>query len=184
MGETLFWFTLHHSVADGFSARVIQEEMHSMLLECMLAPALNGIAQASVAEQRYMASDLSQRDCAWWRDQLDALTDEAGGEAFHEFATDHRRPATPSGESAAPIVERLDDASVAALTRLAQTQQVGLHALLLTLLGAEVRRRDGRRNLIIGTGISVRPPGAERAVGYFVNLLPLILNGANASPLA
>jgi amino acid adenylation domain-containing protein/thioester reductase-like protein len=183
-GETLFWFTMHHSVADGFSARVIQEEMHSLLLECTLPPALNGVAQASQAEQRYMASDLAQRDSAWWRDQLDTLTGEAGGEAFHEFPTDYRRPATPSGESAAPIVERLDAASVAALTRLAQTQQVGLHALLLTLLGAEARRRDGRRNLIIGTGISVRPPGAERAVGYFVNLLPLVLNDDNLPPLA
>jgi len=182
-GETLFWFALHHAVADGFSARIIQEEMHSLLLDCALPPALNGVAQASHAEQHYMASDLAQRDSAWWRDKLDTLTDEAGGEAFHEFTTDHRRPATPSGESAAPIVERLDAAAVAALTRLAQTQQVGLHALLLTLLGAEARRRGGRHNLIVGTGISVRPPGAERAVGYFVNLLPLILNADNRPAL-
>jgi len=183
-GETLFWFALHHAVADGFSARIIQEEMHSLLLDGALPPALNGAAQASHAEQHYMASDLAQRDSAWWRDKLDALTDKAGGEAFHEFTTDHSRPATPSGEPAALIVERLDAAAVAALTRLAQTQQVGLHALLLTLLGAEARRRGGRHNLIVGTGISVRPPGAERAVGYFVNLLPLILNGDNGPSLA
>jgi len=48
--------------------------------------------------------------------------------------------------------------------------------LLLTLLEAEAKRRDGRQSLIIGSGISVRPPGADRAVGYFVNLLPVILN--------
>ena len=179
-GETLFWFALHHSVADGFSARIVQEEVHALLLERALPAAPNGIAHASQAERRYLASGLAERDSAWWRDKLDTLT----AEAFNEFPTDHIRPASPSGNPAAVIVERLDVAAVAALARLAQAQHVGLHALLLTLLAAEARRRDGRRTVIIGSGISVRPPGADRAVGYFVNLLPLILPGSNAPTLA
>ncbi len=182
-GEWLFWFTLHHSVADGLSARIVQEEMHALLLDGALPPAPNGIARASQAEQQYLASELAVRDRAWWCDKLDTLTTESG-EAFHEFTTDHRRPATPSEESVVPIVERMDAGTVAALTRLARAQQVGLHALLLTLLEAEAKRRDGRQSLIIGSGISVRPPGADRAVGYFVNLLPVILNGGPAPTLA
>jgi len=182
VGETLFWFAMHHAVVDGLSARIVQEEMHALLLERALPAAPNGIAQASQAEQQYLASGVAGRDRAWWGDELDALTTE-GGEAFHEFPADHRRPAISSGESVAPIVERLDADVVAALTRLARAQQVGLHALLLTLLGAEARRRDSRRSLIIGTGISVRPPGADRTVGYFVNLVPVILNGDEALTL-
>jgi hypothetical protein len=46
-GEWLFWFTLHHSVADGLSARIVQEEMHALLLDGALPPAPNGIARAS-----------------------------------------------------------------------------------------------------------------------------------------
>jgi hypothetical protein len=69
-------------------------------------------------------------------------------------------------------------------TGLARTQRVGLHALLLALLAAEVRRRDGRSGMIIGSGISVRPPGADAAVGCFVNPLPIVLNASNATPLA
>jgi amino acid adenylation domain-containing protein/thioester reductase-like protein len=183
-GETLFWCSLHHSVVDGLSARIVQEEMRALLLERALPPAPNGVAQASQAEQHYLASDMAGRDGAWWRDKLDILTTQGGGEAFHEFSGEHRRPAVPSGESVAPIVERLDAGTVAALSRLARAQQAGLHALLLTLLGAEARRRDGRRNLIIGTGISVRPPGADRAVGYFVNLVPVILDGSDVPTLA
>ena len=178
--ETLFWFALHHSVADGLSARIVQEEMHSLLLGRSLSVASNGVVQASQAERHYLASDLAKRDRTWWQNKLDSVT----AEAFNEFPTDHRRPASPTGKPAAAIVERLDADAVAELTRLAQAQQVGLHALLLTLLGAEARRRDGRSNVIIGSGVSVRPPGADRAVGYFVNLLPLILPGSNAPTLA
>ena len=182
-GVTLFWFALHHAVVDGLSARIIQEEMHALLLECALPRAPNGIWQASQAEQQYLASDLAARDRDWWREQLDPLT-SGGGEAFHEPPADYRRPSIPSGASVAPILERLDVATVSALTGLARAQQVGLHALLLTLLEAEARRRDGRRCLIIGTGISLRPPGADSAVGYFVNLLPVILKSDTAPTLA
>jgi amino acid adenylation domain-containing protein/thioester reductase-like protein len=179
-GETLFWFTLHHAVVDGFSARIVQEELHALLLDRPLPPAPNGVVEASHAERQYLASGLAERDRAWWRGKLDGLD----AEAFQELATDRRRPAIPSENAAAPIVERLDGATVAALTRLARAQQVGLHALLLTLLAAEARRRNGRRSVIVGTGISLRPPGAERAVGYFVNVPPVIPTAGDAETLA
>jgi amino acid adenylation domain-containing protein/thioester reductase-like protein len=182
-GETLFWFAMHHSAVDGLSARIVQEEIHALLSESALPPAPNGMAQASEAEQRYLASEAAGGDRAWWGEKLDALAAEPG-EAFQEFLTDHRRPANPGGESVGPIVERLDAGAVAALARLARAQQVGFHALLLTLLAAEARRRDGRRSLILGTGVSVRPPGTDRSVGYFVNLLPVILNGDGDRALA
>ena len=179
-GETLFWFTLHHAVVDGFSARIVQEELHALLLDRPLPPAPNGVVEASHAERQYLASGLAERDRAWWRNKLDGVD----AEAFQEFSTDRRRPAVPSGNGAAPIVERLDGATVAALTRLARAQQVGLHALLLTLLAAEARRRNGQRSAIVGTGISLRPPGAERAVGYFVNVPPVIPVATEAGTLA
>ena len=178
--ETFFWFTLHHSVADGLSARIVQEEMHALLLGHPLPPVENGVALATRAERQYLKSDTAERDRAYWRDRLDA----APRDAFDEFATDFRRADRPGAKPAARLVERLDARVVAALRRLAQTEQVGLHALLLTVLAADVRRRDSRSTLIIGSGVSVRPPGAERIVGHFVNLLPLILPIENALPLS
>ncbi len=144
----------------------------------------DGVAQASQAVRRYLASEHAGQDRDWWRDRLDALVAEAGGEAFHELATDHCRPARPSGRSAVPILERLDDRAVAALTRLARSQRVGWHALLLTLLGAEASRRTGRSCVIAGSGSSLHPPGPDRAVGQIVNLQPLILTGRAATSLA
>ncbi len=182
--ETLFWFTLHHAVADGLSGRVVQEEMHALLSECPLAEAPNGAALASQAERNYLDSALAGRDRAWWCDKLDALASEAGGEAFHELRTDHLRPAAPSGKIAAPLIETLDAATAASLSRLARVHHVGLHALLLTLLAAEVRRRNNRSSAIIGSGVSVRPPGADLAVGYFVNLLPIVLRPESGTAVA
>ena len=147
----------------------------------MTAPVLKAMSASGVsgAERNY----LTERDRAWWVHKLDSLITDSG-ETFHEFTTDYRRPAIPSGTPAAAIVERLDAGVVAALTRLAEAQQTGLHALLLTLLGAEARRRDGRRTVVIGSGTPLRHPEAGWAEGHFVNLTPVILSGSTTSTLA
>jgi amino acid adenylation domain-containing protein len=170
-GETVFWFAVHHAVVDGFSARTLQDELYALLTEGQLSPAPNGVAQASEAEQKHLASEATARDRSYWQHKLDSLV-ARGGEAFHEFSTGHNASSTGGCE---PVTERLDGTALEALTRMAQNHHVGLHALLLTLLAAETRRRDPRSDLIIGAGISVRPPGANDAVGYFVNLLPVAL---------
>lgn len=175
-GETLFWFTLHHAVADGLSARILQEEMHAVLLDRPLPERLNGTAIASQAEQEYLASPLAERDGRYWRDMLDGLASKSGEPVFGELPTDHSRPSYPTGISTVRLIDRLDTSAVAALTRLAQAHRVGLHALLLTLLGVEARRRSGRSTVLIGSTVSVRPAWAETAVGYFVNLPPLVLH--------
>jgi len=181
-GETIVWFTLHHAVADGLSARIVQDDLYALAQGKHLSPAVDGAVQAARAERRAIASGRAGRDAAYWRDRLDWAVRE-GGEAFAQIPTDRRRPAIPSGEAAPPLVERLEPAVVAALTRLAQARRVGLHALLLALLAAEAGRRTGRKTLLLGTAIETRPPGAERSVGYFVNLLPLILSVGDSLPL-
>lgn len=183
-GGTLFWFTLHHAVADGVSARILQEEMYALLLGQALQLPLNGTAIAGQAEQDYLASPQAERDGRYWRHLLDDLAANRDEPVFSELPTDKSRPSYPRGTSTVRLIERLDASTVAILTRLAQTQQAGLHALLLSLLAAEVRRRSGRSVVVIGTSVSVRPAWAEAAVGYFVNLPPLAMRGSDANSLA
>ena len=177
--ETLFWFVLHHAVVDGQSARTVQEDFLALLLGRALPPASHGVALAARDELRHLRSDRAVRDRAFWQAKLDALPPEA----FEELPLDQPRPATPGGRSAPPLAERLDAATTAALAAIAKERGVGLHGLLLAILAAETRRRGGRTDLILGTGVSLRPAGAEGAVGHFVNLLPVVLSGAGA-PLA
>ncbi|GAA0544032.1 amino acid adenylation domain-containing protein/thioester reductase-like protein [Rhizomicrobium palustre] len=182
-GEMLFWFTLHHAVADGVSARILQEEMHGILLDHLLPESLCGPAIASDAEQNYLTSLQAQRDRHYWRDLLDRFARDTNNSVFSEFPTDHSRPPYPSGKSSLRLTEQIDAQTVAALIRLAQAQKVSLHTLLLSLLAVEARRRSGRSTILIGTSVSVRPAWAEAAVGYFVNLPPLILPSGDAQSL-
>ncbi|MFC5359298.1 amino acid adenylation domain-containing protein [Azospirillum himalayense] len=177
--ETLFWFVLHHAVVDGQSARTVQEDVLALLLGHPLPPAPHGIALAAQDEARHLRSDRADQDRAFWNAKLDALPPEA----FEELPLDQPRPVTPGGRSARPLAERLDAATTAALAAIAKAQGVGLHGLLLAILAAEARRRAGRAALILGTGVSLRPAGAEDAVGHFVNLVPVVLPGVVA-PLA
>lgn len=175
--ETLFWFVLHHAVVDGQSAHTVQEDVLALLLGHPLPPAPHGIALAARDEARHLRSDRAAQDRAFWQARLDALPPEA----FEELPLDQPRPTTPGGRSAPPLAERLDAATTAALTAIAKTQGVGLHGLLLAILAAEARRRSGRADLILGTGVSLRPAGAEDAVGHFVNLVPVVLPGVTGA---
>jgi len=173
-GGTIVWFTLHHAVADGLSARIVQDDLYALVQGHDLPAVADGAVLAARAERRAIASGRAGQDEAYWRERLGAAVQD-GGELFAELPTDRRRPPVPSGDGAAPLVEHLGPEIAAALTRLAQARGVGLHALLLALLAAEAGRRTGRTSVLLGTAIETRPPGAEHSVGYFVTLLPLIL---------
>jgi amino acid adenylation domain-containing protein/thioester reductase-like protein len=174
--ETLFWFVAHHAVVDGMSAHQLELDLLALLLDRPLPPAPNGMALAGHAEQRYLASPRAKADADYWRGALDGLLARAA-DAFAEIPADRARPATPSGRPAPVLVEQLDAATRKTLTRIARERGAGLHALLLALLAAEAGRRCGRRDVVIGSGVSIRPAGAEDAVGHFVNLLPMALDG-------
>ncbi|MBZ4218930.1 MAG: amino acid adenylation domain-containing protein [Chlorobium sp.] len=172
--ETLLWLVFHHCVVDGTSARLIQDDLLALLGERALPPAPDGIAMASIAEQQYLVSEQATRDRQFWLSRLDALADRESG-AFTEYVTERQRPALPSGQGASPLTEHLDAGTFDRLAHLAKRQGIGLHALLLAILGAEIRRRCGRSDIMVGSGISIRPAGGESAIGHFVNVLPVIL---------
>jgi hypothetical protein len=56
---------------------------------------------------------------------------------------------------------RLDAATTRGLKALARQHEASLHALMLTLLALEARRRTGRADIIIGTAASIRETAAE-----------------------
>lgn len=172
--ETLFWFVLHHALVDGASARLLQDDLLSLLGKRDLPPAPDGITMAGVAEQHYLCSAQRERDRLFWMSRFDELSERGTG-AFGDYVTERQRPALPGGEGAEPLLEQLDGNTVLRLSRMAKSCGIGLHALLLAILSSEIRRRTGRSDILVGSGITIRPAGGESAIGHFVNVVPVIL---------
>ena len=173
----LFWLVLHHSVGDGLSLGVLAEELEALLRGEALAPCAGSPARSAAREEAYLASAACRDDAAYWR----ASVGDAG--APDEWPLDFPRPTRAARESHLHRA-RLDAATAGALRQFAQRNGTSLHALMLTLLALEVRRRTGRGAFLLGTAASTRETAAEaRAVGYYVNMLPLPCRMRQAAPV-
>ena len=128
------------------------------------------------SEDAYLGSAAVRADADYWRRILSDLAERAPG-AFDEWPLDKPRPHARTARSSKGCHccrSRLDKTTADGLRRLAQTNGASLHALMLALLGLEVRRRTGRSKFLLGTAASTRQCAAEaRSVGYFINMLPL-----------
>lgn len=181
-GETLFWFVLHHAIADGMSATQIQHDLLTILAGKSLAFAIDAPRRASRVERAHLASPSADRDRAYWLEQLGKLA-EGSPEAFESLPFD-RAPAIADQLAQTVHTRTIDAGNAGRLTTLANRHGAGLHALLTALLAAETGRRTGRSHVLVGSGIATRPAGTEEQVGHFVNLLPLPLPAASGLPLA
>lgn len=180
--ETLFWFVVHHAIADGMSATQIQTNLLTILTGKPLAPAIDAQRLASRAERSHLASPAADRDRAYWLQLLGKLAVDGDAGAFEPLP--FNRALGISDQPRQTVHSRIIDAgSAVQLTALANGHSAGIHALLTALLAAEAGRRTGRPHVLIGTGITTRPTGTEEQVGHFVNLLPLPLPAASGTAL-
>ncbi|MFY9854408.1 MAG: amino acid adenylation domain-containing protein, partial [Terracidiphilus sp.] len=135
-GEHLFWMALHHSVGDGRSIGIIVEELGALLREEQL-PLLDGdFGQSAHREQEYLASPACAVDASFWRDLLLRQPDQV----FAEGPLDYSRlmTAKPGNHR---FEMRLGAEVTLGLRLVARQNNASLHAVMLTLLALEARRR-------------------------------------------
>jgi amino acid adenylation domain-containing protein/thioester reductase-like protein len=168
-GEHLFWMALHHSLGDGRSLGILTEELGALLRGESLPALACDFAESAAREQAYLSGPACPEDARYWRDLLRRQPDAA----FDEGPLDFSRSITAKPGNHR-FETRLDDAATRGLKALARQHDASLHALMLTLLAMETRRRTGRADVVIGTTASIREIAAEETVvGYFVNMLPI-----------
>ncbi|WP_114858512.1 non-ribosomal peptide synthetase [Azospirillum brasilense] len=177
-GAPLFWMAMHHSIGDGRSVGILLEELAALLAGKRLPPLSARHAALAARERRYLDGPDRVADEAHWRERLSALP----AETFDDWPLD-----TPRAAGAAPgshrFELRLDPATAAGLQTVARRHEASLHAVLLTLLAREARRRTGRGALTIGTTGDIRETAEDmRVVGYGVTMLPLALRPAADTP--
>ena len=182
--DEFFWFVAHHAMVDGMSATQIQQDLLAVLDGAQLAAAIDGPRMASRTELAHLASPRAQVDRDYWQALLDGLANGEGNDAFVALPFERPAAGADADNAGEPFVRTLDASTTQRLTRLANAHGAGLHALLLALLAAEAGRRSNRSHVIVGSGISTRPAGAEEQIGHFVNLLPLPLAGMSELSLS
>jgi amino acid adenylation domain-containing protein len=175
----LFWLTLHHSVSDGVSVDVLSTELAALLRGEVLPPVGGNFDHSAGHEENYLAGPGSIEDSQYWRKALSELGDGCSDtpQPFDEWPLDAPRPlarARGQAEGSHVLHLRLNASTAAGLGAFAKRNGATLHALMLTILAHEVRRRTGRREFVIGTAASTRDSASEAGtVGYYVNMLPL-----------
>jgi amino acid adenylation domain-containing protein/thioester reductase-like protein len=176
---SVFWLALHHSVGDGVSLGVLAEELSTLLEDGTLPPVAGRFDRSAGEEERYLAGPACQEDARYWRTTLCGLG-EASNETpqpFDEWPLDAPRTlgrTVRNARGSHSFLVCLDAGTGAGLRALAQRNGASLHALMLTIMAWEVRRRTGRPAFVLGTAASTRGSVSEaRTVGYHVNMLPL-----------
>ena len=165
----LHW-TLHHLVADGWSAQVLLDELFSLY-----GATRQGTAAHLSPPPRY-------RDFIAWQGRQDqARAEERWRDRLAEFQAPLRLDESGAGPEPDSAGHRsktvtLDQATTTALKAMATEQRVTLNTAALGAWSLLLARRAGEGDVVFGVTTSGRPPDlpdVERAVGLFINTLPL-----------
>ncbi len=160
---------VHHIVADGWSIRLIADELAVLYRtgpdQAPSAPPLQPADHTAWQRAAPSAAELGNR-LAHWRDRLAGLPTV-------NLPTDRPRPARPTG-AGRTVHRRLPDELAAAARGYARTHRVSFlavhHAALLTVL----HRHTGQTDLSVGSMFSGRTtPELDRMVGLFANAVVL-----------
>jgi amino acid adenylation domain-containing protein len=164
---------VHHIVFDGWSHDVLVTELFT-LYEALARGARSPLAPLALQYADHAAwlaaEEHSPRQATaleFWKQEL------AGAPPVLELATDHPRPAQPSGRGA-KVTRLLPAARVQALNALARAEGATPYLALFSLTQVLLARYAGVEDLVVGTPVAARTtPESEAMLGLFLNVLAI-----------
>lgn len=171
LGEahTIFLLTVHHIVGDGWSGRVLYEELLT-LYEAYRHGRPNPLPPLR----------LQYKDFALWQLQRGFAQEEAFWLSALAGVPDYVRlpyDIAPQAERAfagQTAVAELDAETTAGLRQLAQTHNTTLSNVVLSLYQLLLFQLTKQRDICVGTAVANRQrPEVENLLGFFVNILPV-----------
>ncbi|MFB1481437.1 amino acid adenylation domain-containing protein [Corallococcus sp. RDP092CA] len=165
--------TLHHIVSDGWSNRVLVEELGALHAAFSrgqpspLRPLPLQYADYAAWQQDWLQGEALEQQVRWWRQQLDGVPHAL------ELPTDKPRPAVQTYRGAqVPVV--LSRTVAQGLKALCQQEVVTPFMALLALWQALLAVYSGQEDFAVGSPIAGRGhEELEGLVGFFVNTLVL-----------
>ncbi|MFO0757420.1 MAG: amino acid adenylation domain-containing protein [Byssovorax sp.] len=180
--EHLLVLALHHIAADGWSMRVIVQELAAAYdaLSAGRAPALPPLAARFADHALREGARLSPEALA---PGLDFFRRALGGAPRrHDLPLDGPRPAAPAHRGAA-IPFHLPAALRSTLTALGESEGATLFMTLLAAFDAWISRASGADQVVVGTPVAGRDhPAFEGLVGMFAGTLPIRIAMADDPP--
>ncbi|QYC41621.1 Linear gramicidin synthase subunit D [Nonomuraea coxensis DSM 45129] len=164
-GEHVLAITAHHLVFDGWSQRVLYDELGSAYREAALAP----LPASFGGYAAYLGGRDGETSLEWWRRHLE------GAPAVLDLPRDHPRPAVQTFEGAGATAEAgasVSDGVRSLAARLGSTP----YAVMLAAFGQVLRRLTGQHDLIVGAPVADRrEPAFHPLIGCLVQVLPVRL---------
>ncbi|MFG7964116.1 non-ribosomal peptide synthase/polyketide synthase [Pseudomonas aeruginosa] len=161
--------TIHHVAADGWSMRVLVEELIALYgarrqgVEATLPDLPIQYADYAIWQRHWLEAGERERQLEYWMARL------GGGQSVLELPTDRQRPALPSYRGARHELQ-LPQALGRQLQALAQREGTTLFMLLLASFQALLHRYSGQDEIRVGVPVANRNRvETERLIGFFVN---------------
>ncbi|WP_261808543.1 non-ribosomal peptide synthetase [Nonomuraea sp. C10] len=172
--EHVLVVTVHHLVFDGWSQKVLYEDI-SRAYRQEAFPPLRATYGGYVD---WLGRRDGEADLAWWSGHLD------GAPTVLDLPRDHPRPPVQTFDGESVTAEA--GAGVSAAVRELAVRLGGTpYAVLLAAYGQVLRRLSGQPDLIVGTPVADRrDPALDPVAGCLVQVLPVRLRVDDGAPFA
>jgi amino acid adenylation domain-containing protein len=166
-------FTLHHIISDGWSHKILQEELTAHYAQRVTGRPADlrelDIQYADYAawQHEWLDQETMETHLAYWRSQLGDMT------GVLELPADHARPAIQTHRGAhRPFA--ITPGLAARLEETARRENVTLFMLLLSGFQALLSRYSRQRDVAVGVPVANRlRQETEKLIGFFANTLIL-----------
>ncbi len=172
--EHVLLLTMHHVISDGWSARILINEM-TTLYEAFSKNQPSPLPELPVQYTDYAVWQRNQsqtldEQLQYWREQLQ------GAPALLELPTENPRPPVQSYRGARVTLE-IAPQTTRVLKSLSQQHNVTLFMTLLAAFQALLHRYSGQEDIVVGTPVAGRTRSeTEGLIGIFLNTLALRVN--------
>jgi amino acid adenylation domain-containing protein len=174
--EHMLLLTMHHIIADEWSALVFVRELGSLYIQIRddQPPALPALpiqyADYAHWQREFLSGDAYEKQLAYWREQLQDAAPRL------ELPTDKARPSVQTHRGATESL-RIDTFLRDAVVDLSAQEGVTVFMTLLAAYQTLLHRYSSQDDILVGSPIANRTQMAtESLIGFFVNTLVLRLD--------
>lgn len=181
--DHLVEFDVHHTVADGWSLKVLYRDFARYYADA-LAGQETDYSDAFASYEDYVATEHRSATDGTMTAALERVLQRLrGAPASVNLPTDHPRPQV-QGFSGATLRRLMTSEAVMALRSLVTTTGRSPFVVGLAAFAETIRRTSGDDDLVIGVPVLGRPSSAfDDVVGMFVNTVPVRVDLTGASTL-